>query len=213
MRGQGMPSLRNGRRGNLRVVVNVVVPRRLSSEQRELFERLHDTLDRGEPPHRGIDALQAAPRAAPPGGVMACAAPQRGRVMLRALRPRDRDPPRGPRTPRGRGAGASGAIGARALGRGGDGGGGGPYRVRGLWQPRRAPGAAGPARGGGGCAGGDRHQRAARRLVGALEALSSAGADRGARRVATHPLRARFRLHRAARRGSRRATVGTYRRS
>jgi molecular chaperone DnaJ len=44
VRGQGMPSLRGGRRGNLRVVVNVVVPRRLSSEQRELMERLHDTL-------------------------------------------------------------------------------------------------------------------------------------------------------------------------
>jgi molecular chaperone DnaJ len=44
VRGQGMPSLRGGRRGSLRVVVNVVVPRRLSSEQRELFERLHDTL-------------------------------------------------------------------------------------------------------------------------------------------------------------------------
>jgi molecular chaperone DnaJ len=44
VRGQGMPSLRNGRRGDLRVVVNVVVPRRLSSEQRELMERLHDTL-------------------------------------------------------------------------------------------------------------------------------------------------------------------------
>jgi molecular chaperone DnaJ len=44
VRSQGMPSLRNGRRGSLRVVVNVVVPRRLSSEQRELFERLHDTL-------------------------------------------------------------------------------------------------------------------------------------------------------------------------
>jgi molecular chaperone DnaJ len=44
VRGQGMPSLRNGKRGSLRVVVNVVVPRRLTSEQRELFERLHDTL-------------------------------------------------------------------------------------------------------------------------------------------------------------------------
>jgi molecular chaperone DnaJ len=44
VRGQGMPSLRSGRRGDLRVVVNVVVPRRLSSEQRELMERLHDTL-------------------------------------------------------------------------------------------------------------------------------------------------------------------------
>jgi molecular chaperone DnaJ len=44
VRGQGMPSLRRNRRGDLRVVVNVVVPRRLSAEQRELFERLHDTL-------------------------------------------------------------------------------------------------------------------------------------------------------------------------
>jgi molecular chaperone DnaJ len=44
VRGQGMPSLRGGRRGSLRVVVNVVVPRRLSAEQRELMERLHDTL-------------------------------------------------------------------------------------------------------------------------------------------------------------------------
>ena len=44
LRGQGMPSLRRGRHGNMRVVVNVVVPRRLSSEQRELFQRLNDTL-------------------------------------------------------------------------------------------------------------------------------------------------------------------------
>ena len=44
VRGQGMPALRRHRRGDLRVVVNVVVPRRLSAEQRELFERLHDTL-------------------------------------------------------------------------------------------------------------------------------------------------------------------------
>ncbi len=44
VRGQGMPSLRRGRHGDLRVVVNVIVPRRLSAEQRELFERLHDTL-------------------------------------------------------------------------------------------------------------------------------------------------------------------------
>ncbi len=70
VRGQGMPSLRSGRRGDLRVVVNVVVPRRLSSEQRELMERLHDTLTEENLPHRGIGALQAAPRPAPPGGVM-----------------------------------------------------------------------------------------------------------------------------------------------
>jgi molecular chaperone DnaJ len=44
VRGQGMPALRHGRRGDLRVVVNVVVPRRLSPEQRELMERLNDSL-------------------------------------------------------------------------------------------------------------------------------------------------------------------------
>ncbi|HXB64125.1 MAG TPA: molecular chaperone DnaJ [Solirubrobacteraceae bacterium] len=44
VRGQGMPNLRNGRRGQLQVVVNVVVPRRLSSEQRELLERFQETL-------------------------------------------------------------------------------------------------------------------------------------------------------------------------
>jgi molecular chaperone DnaJ len=44
LRGAGMPALRRNRRGDLRVVVNVVVPRRLSPEQRELMERLNDTL-------------------------------------------------------------------------------------------------------------------------------------------------------------------------
>jgi molecular chaperone DnaJ len=44
LRGAGMPALRRGRHGDLRVVVNVVVPRRLSSEQRELLERLNDSL-------------------------------------------------------------------------------------------------------------------------------------------------------------------------
>jgi molecular chaperone DnaJ len=44
LRGQGMPGLRRGRRGDLRVVVNVVVPRRLNDEQRELIEQLDHTL-------------------------------------------------------------------------------------------------------------------------------------------------------------------------
>ncbi|HEY5286866.1 MAG TPA: J domain-containing protein [Solirubrobacteraceae bacterium] len=44
VRGQGMPSLRGGRRGNLRVVVNVVIPRRLSEAQRELLGQLSETL-------------------------------------------------------------------------------------------------------------------------------------------------------------------------
>jgi molecular chaperone DnaJ len=44
VRGEGMPALGRGRRGDLRVVVNVVVPRHLDAEQRELLERLNDTL-------------------------------------------------------------------------------------------------------------------------------------------------------------------------
>jgi molecular chaperone DnaJ len=44
LRGEGMPALGRARRGNLRVVVNVVVPRRLSDEQRDLLERLSGTL-------------------------------------------------------------------------------------------------------------------------------------------------------------------------
>jgi molecular chaperone DnaJ len=44
LRGAGMPGLRRGRHGDLRVVVNVVVPRRLSDEQRELLERLNASL-------------------------------------------------------------------------------------------------------------------------------------------------------------------------
>ncbi len=44
LRGHGMPDLRRGRRGDLRVVVNVLVPRRLNPEQRDLMERLNDSL-------------------------------------------------------------------------------------------------------------------------------------------------------------------------
>jgi molecular chaperone DnaJ len=44
LRGQGMPALRRGRHGDLRVVVNVVIPRRLSAEQHELLERFNETL-------------------------------------------------------------------------------------------------------------------------------------------------------------------------
>jgi molecular chaperone DnaJ len=44
LRGEGVPSLRRGARGDLRAVVNVVVPRRLSGEQRELLEQLADSL-------------------------------------------------------------------------------------------------------------------------------------------------------------------------
>jgi len=44
IKGGGLPPLHGGRRGNLEVVVNVVIPRRLTEEQRKLFERLRDSL-------------------------------------------------------------------------------------------------------------------------------------------------------------------------
>ncbi len=44
VRGQGMPALRGRRLGNLRVVVNVVVPRHLNRHQRELLEQLSETM-------------------------------------------------------------------------------------------------------------------------------------------------------------------------
>jgi molecular chaperone DnaJ len=44
IKGEGMPALGRARRGNLRVVVNVVIPRRLSDEQRELLQQLNGTL-------------------------------------------------------------------------------------------------------------------------------------------------------------------------
>ena len=44
VRGRGMPALRGRRTGNLRVVVNVVVPKHLSRDQRELLEQLADSM-------------------------------------------------------------------------------------------------------------------------------------------------------------------------
>jgi molecular chaperone DnaJ len=44
LRGRGMPPLGRGRTGNLRVVVNVCIPRRLNRRQRELLEELRDSL-------------------------------------------------------------------------------------------------------------------------------------------------------------------------
>jgi molecular chaperone DnaJ len=44
IRGKGMPALRGRRHGDLRVVVNVVVPRHLKREQRELLERLAESM-------------------------------------------------------------------------------------------------------------------------------------------------------------------------
>ncbi len=42
--GRGMPPLRRGRTGDLRVIVNVAVPKRLTKEQRELLEKLGDSM-------------------------------------------------------------------------------------------------------------------------------------------------------------------------
>jgi molecular chaperone DnaJ len=44
VRGAGMPALRGRRTGDLRVVVNVVVPRHLNREQKELYEQLSDSM-------------------------------------------------------------------------------------------------------------------------------------------------------------------------
>jgi molecular chaperone DnaJ len=42
--GRGLPSLRRGPRGDLRVVANVIVPRHLSGRQRDLLEELQSSL-------------------------------------------------------------------------------------------------------------------------------------------------------------------------
>ena len=44
VRGAGMPALRGRRTGDLRVVINVVTPRHLNRDQRELYEQLADSL-------------------------------------------------------------------------------------------------------------------------------------------------------------------------
>jgi molecular chaperone DnaJ len=44
LRGKGMPALRGRHHGDLQVVVNVVIPKRLKREQRELLQQLSDSL-------------------------------------------------------------------------------------------------------------------------------------------------------------------------
>ena len=53
VRGAGLPTLRRARPGDLRVVTNVVVPRRLDSTQKDLLRKLADSL--GEENLRGND--------------------------------------------------------------------------------------------------------------------------------------------------------------
>ncbi len=65
--GRGMPSLRRGRHGDQRVVVNVVVPRKLSDRQRELYLELAGSLEDEnlrEPDARGQESLFARVRRA-----------------------------------------------------------------------------------------------------------------------------------------------------
>ena len=44
LRGRGMPTIGRGRRGDQRIVLNVVIPRNLSDRQRELLEELRDSI-------------------------------------------------------------------------------------------------------------------------------------------------------------------------
>jgi len=47
LRGKGIPVLGGRGRGDHRVVVNVLVPRKLSDEQRSLLDRFEGTVDDG----------------------------------------------------------------------------------------------------------------------------------------------------------------------
>jgi molecular chaperone DnaJ len=64
LRGKGMPSLRRGRRGDQRVVVNVVIPRKLSEEQRALLQEFAATLGEANLREEGEDSLFARVRRA-----------------------------------------------------------------------------------------------------------------------------------------------------
>ena len=55
--GRGMPPLGRGRTGDLRVVVNVTIPRRLTHEQRDMLERFADSLT--EDNQRGDEGMIA----------------------------------------------------------------------------------------------------------------------------------------------------------
>ena len=63
LRGRGMPVLQGFRRGDQRLVVDVVVPRRLTDEQRALLEQLDSALDDEayRPPDEGLfDRIKSA---------------------------------------------------------------------------------------------------------------------------------------------------------
>ncbi len=70
--GKGVPDLRTGQRGDLVVVVHVVVPRRLSNKQRELITALRDAERPAPPPkdaaRKNPDGKDASGKAAGKGG-------------------------------------------------------------------------------------------------------------------------------------------------
>ena len=43
IKGKGIADVNSGRKGDIYVVLNVVVPKKLSREQKKLFEKLADT--------------------------------------------------------------------------------------------------------------------------------------------------------------------------
>jgi len=57
LRGEGMPRLRRRGRGDLKVVVDVAVPTRLSHEQRELLRRFEESSDDGTYGNGGGDSF------------------------------------------------------------------------------------------------------------------------------------------------------------
>jgi molecular chaperone DnaJ len=60
LRGKGIPHLQRGGRGDQLVLISVEIPRSLTAEQRELFERLSGTMGNGAvPQERGfLDRLK-----------------------------------------------------------------------------------------------------------------------------------------------------------
>lgn len=62
VRGAGMPPLRRGRHGDIRVVLNVVVPRKLNVDQREILERFDESLtdENGRAPESVFARLRRA---------------------------------------------------------------------------------------------------------------------------------------------------------
>ena len=64
LRGRGMPTIGRGRRGDQRVVMNVLIPRNLSERQRELLEELRGSLTDENLAEPGDDSLLAKVRRA-----------------------------------------------------------------------------------------------------------------------------------------------------